>query len=611
MSRGFSQEDIQRVREATDIVALVGQRTQLKQRGTEFWGCCPFHNEKTASFKVDSSTQLWHCFGCSEGGDVFAYQMKIDDMNFPEAVRYLAEKANIDIHEDGRVGMDLGRKKRLKDICNATADFYHEQLMRGRSSGAASARSYLAGRNLGGDIPKIWKLGYAPGRNSLFMYLQKLGFKPNEMVEANVVVGDSGKYRDRFFDRVIFPINDISSDTIAFGGRILGDGKPKYLNSQETPIFHKSKVLFGLDKAKAQMASTGIAVVAEGYTDVIALHKAGIGNAVACLGTALTKEHIRQLSRHASKRIIYLFDGDEAGQRATERALQFIDAAITPEAGASKIDIYALTLPDGLDPQEYIEAHGADEMKARLGEAEPLIGFGIERRLSKHDISTPEGRSRALADVLSILAPIKTSILAKEYALQIAGRLRFREEDVLKQLEQLKEPAQYEPKQTQDQAFAPKPARTNANLSKAEQNRSKIERQFLGLAAQNPTIALALADTLVKTKWRSKPNSIIASSILSTLTEDLTASPAQLIETAELACKGASSVLTATTSASPEEAEKTLRFLANELSIGDIEEEVLSLKSRLAQPNISDEEEATLFAQLVALQKELTSKRIS
>ena len=265
MAGTISEEDIQKVREASDIVAIVGERAPLRQRGRDFWCCCPFHNEKTPSMKVDPTLQLWHCFGCGEGGDVFGFVMKADDLSFPEAVRKLAERAHIDIESvRGRAGASSSYKARLKEACKATADFYHLQLMRSPAPDAAAARAYLAGRGMGGEVPRRWNLGFAPGGGALVRHLRALGFKPKEMVDANVAVERSGKLRDRFYNRVIFPIRDVQGEAIAFGGRVVRKGEPKYLNSQETPLFHKSQVLFGLDAAKAAMASTGVAVVVEG-----------------------------------------------------------------------------------------------------------------------------------------------------------------------------------------------------------------------------------------------------------------------------------------------------------------------------------------------------------
>ncbi len=614
LPRGISQDDIQKVREATDLVALVSERVPLKQRGHEFWGCCPFHNEKTPSFKVDASSQFWHCFGCGEGGDAFGYLMKSEDVTFPEAVRELAEKAHIDIAEGDISGVSQGQKKRLRDICIASAQFYHNQLMRGRSDGADAARRYLSGRNLGGSIPKMWQLGFAPGRNMLFNHLSSLGFKPSEMVEANVVVGNGGKFRDRFYERVMFPINDINGECIAFGGRIIGDGQPKYLNSQETPIFHKSQVLYGIDKAKAAMASTGVAVVCEGYTDVIALHEAGIKNAVATLGTSLTRQHIRLLSRHASKRIVYLFDGDEAGQRATERALQFIDDAITPESGTSRLEICALTLPDNMDPAEFVAARGAEAMHEQLEGASPLIAFGIERRLGKHDLASAEGRAKALVDVLEILAPIKTSILAKDYAVKIAGRLHLREQDVLDQLSRMRSPKRYEEdERTTSTNDRVRPAKDpSVRLSTSEQNRLRCEREFLSLCAQNPLLAIARAETLENTAWHDRINSDIASAILEVLETNLNAKTTDMIDAAVMKQPSASSVLTSASVPEGSSPTQIMDYLALQLSIGDMEEQIAGLKSSLADleaKGISDDD--GLFARLVRLQSRLNDARMS
>lgn len=603
------------MREATDVVALISERVPLKQRGHEFWGCCPFHNEKTPSFKVDSSSQFWHCFGCGEGGDVFGYLMKIEDISFPEAVRELAEKAHIDIQEGEYSGPSQNQKKRLRDICNAAADFYHNQLMRGRSQGADAARKYLSGRKLGGDVPKTWDLGYAPGRNLLFNHLSSLGFKADEMVQANVVVSSNGKYRDRFYERVMFPINDISGECIAFGGRIMGDGQPKYLNSQETPIFHKSQVLYGIDKAKSAMASTGIAVVCEGYTDVIALHESGIKNAVATLGTSLTRQHIRLLSRHASKKLIYLFDGDEAGQRATERALQFIDDAITPESGVSRLEICALSLPDGMDPAEFVDAYGADAMNEQLEGARPLLAFGIERRLAKHDLSSAEGRSRALVDVLDILAPIKSSILAKDYAVKIAGKLHMREQDVLDQLASMASPKRYQQDDgaaTSHAAGPSKPAAPRVRLSKAEQNRLRIEREFLGLCAQNPLLAIARADSLENTIWHDPIHSDVAEAIIEVLSVNLAAKPTDLMDAASSKHERAASILTSASVPTDSTPDRIMDYLVRELSMGDLEEQIASLKSKLAMlEEAGKPDEEGLFANLVRLQARLNEARIS
>ncbi|BAK44476.1 DNA primase [Eggerthella sp. YY7918] len=617
---GISDEDIQRVREANDLVAVIGERTPVKQRGRDFWCCCPFHNEKTPSCKIDPSMQLWHCFGCGEGGDVFGFIMKIEDLSFPEAVRRLAERAHIEITETGRgPSIGSGQKARLKAVCAETAAFYHRQLMRNPDAEAGAARSYLAGRGLGGEVPKTWNLGFAPGRGQLVRHLAAKGFKPNEMIEANVALkGDGGKLRDRFFNRIMFPINDPQGECIAFGGRVVGKGEPKYLNSQETPLFHKSQVLYGLDKAKASMAASGVAVVVEGYTDVITLSEAGVKNVVATLGTALTMRHIRLLSRHAQHRIVYLFDGDEAGQRAADRALAFIDESMTPEAGRTKIELAAVTLPDNLDPADFVVQRGAEALQALIASAQPLIKYGIERRLARHDLTRAEGRAAALTDALSVLAPIKDSLLARDYAVQmIASSVRAREQDVLDQLEQLTPPRA---SQTDDGSDVKTASATSSNvapsaavtLPQAELNRRRFERELLSLAARRPDLALRHADALASTQWHEQAHDTIAQSLLETLANDPAATPARIVTDASLVYPAAAGILTSGAMTDSIAPEPLAAFLVEELAIGDAEDAIAALKARLKDPSrMPADEYEFLFEAVAAMQKDLLNRRKS
>jgi len=411
----ISDEDIQRVRQAANIVDLVSETVMLKQRGQEYWGCCPFHNEKTPSFKVSPATGLWHCFGaCQTGGDAISYIRKRDNLEFADAVRALAEKAGIEISEDAR-GSQGPKRNRLIEALTEAESFYHTQLMRGKSEGAASARSYLSGRGFGSAICKKWGLGYAPGRGALVAHLRSKGFTPAEINAANLSVERSRRLADRFYERAMFPIHDDQGRTIAFGGRVLGKGEPKYLNSSETPVFHKSKNLYALDRAKERITATGTAIICEGYTDVISLHEAGFPNAVAALGTALTLDHIRVLARYRVDRIICLFDGDAAGQHAAERTVQFIDK--------TEANLLCVVLPNGQDPAEFLAAHSAEELQAQLDAARPLIDFVIDARLDKFDLSTPGRRVKALESVVEVLAPLKRSVLIDELATKVAYRL--------------------------------------------------------------------------------------------------------------------------------------------------------------------------------------------
>ncbi|MBP5313341.1 MAG: DNA primase, partial [Eggerthellaceae bacterium] len=593
MPFSISDEDVQKVREASDLVAVVGERSPVRQKGKDYWCCCPLHNEKTPSFKIDPVTQLWHCFGCGQGGDVFGFVMKLDNLTFPEAVISLADRAHIVIEtKEGKskTNVSSDKKARLKEICAQTSEFYHQALMRSKDLQADKARAYLASRGFGGQVPKKWNLGFAIGNGSLVRYLSSKGYSADEMVQANVALIDSrGKVQDRFFSRVMFPINDVMGDCIAFGGRVIDKGEPKYLNSKETPLFHKSVVLYGLDKAKASITSTGIAVVVEGYTDVIALHEAGLTNVVATLGTALTIQHIRALSRFASKAIVYLFDGDEAGQRAADRALGFIDEQMTPEAGRVRIDLRAVTLPDNLDPAEYVIAKGADSLNKLIEEAKPLIRYGIDRKLAHCDLNSAEGRSRALSEVISVLAPIKNSLLAKDYAIQIAGILRLREDMVLEELAKLKvlTPMRYEEEQASvyegqtPQLASETSAANTREVSVAEANRRKIEAEFLSLIAQYPEISASFGDTLAQTQWHLPLHQELAALLLDILSSSHEKSGAQVVSLCASKLPASSGLLTSADAGGIDHAQAVCKSLGFDLSIGDLENAIADLKSML------------------------------
>ncbi len=587
------------------MVELFAERSVMRQRGKDFWCCCPFHQEKTPSCKVDSVSQTWHCFGCGEGGDIISYVRKLDDVDFVDAVRFLARRANIELTESAQATKAHSLKARLKAVCAETASYYHMLLMRSSDEGAASARAYLSGRDLGGSVPTSWNLGYAPGRRQLVTHLRSLGYTDKEMIDANVAVRGSQGVNDRFFSRVMFPINDVRGDCIAFGGRVIGKGEPKYLNTGDTPIFHKSEVLFALDKAKARMTSTGDAIVVEGYTDVIALHESGFTNVVATLGTSLTRQHIRLLSHHAKSRIIYLFDGDEAGQRAADRALQFIDSSITPEAGVLRVDLCAVTLPDNLDPAEFIAAKGSEAFKQVLEGAIPLIRFGIDRRLARFDLSTPEGRARATNEALAVLAPIKDSLLAKDYAVYIASRVHSREQDILLRLSELKTPTMVD---YSERTAVQQPRRVVRTLSPAEKNRLRTEREFLSLCAHNPAMMGDFMNELGQTEWHEKVHGELSQILMELVAENPSLSVAELIMRAQEKCKYAARILTASTVQSEAPAHDTLRFLADELAIGDMESAIADMRSQMAQAQ-SDEERDMVFQSIFMLQAELNALR--
>lgn len=409
----ITDEDKERVRQATDILQLVGETVELRQRGQDFWGCCPFHHEKSPSFHVNPQTGLWKCFGCGAGGDVFAYVMKRESLDFPDSIRYLAERAGIELTEERGSQHRGPRRNRLMECLADAERFFGTYLMRGRGEGAAAARHYLAGRGFGSAVCRRWGLGYAPGHGMLVAHLTAQGFTPQEILAADLALSGSGRLRDRFFDRAMFPIHDEQGKCIGFGGRVLTDAKPKYLNTKDTTVFHKGKHLFAFDRARDAMVSTGTAIVCEGYTDVISMHEAGLTNVVAALGTALTLDHVKMISRFAKSRIICMFDGDAAGQRAAERTVQYVDK--------TNLELLCVVLPGNMDPAEYLAAEGADALRGRLDAARPLMSFVFERHLERYDLSVPGQRVAALDDLAALLSPLSDSILLNEYATQLAG----------------------------------------------------------------------------------------------------------------------------------------------------------------------------------------------
>lgn len=621
---GISDEDIRRVREASDLVAIAGERVVLKQRGRDFWGCCPFHGEKSPSFKIDPTTQLWHCFGCGEGGDVFSFVMKLDDIGFLDAVRELARRAGVQITEAPGAQAARGKKARLKDVCEKTAEFYHTQLMRGRGGVVADARAYLGSRNLGGSVPATWNLGFAPGRQALVRHLTQLGFKPDEMIEANVATRSkaNGSLQDRFYDRIMFPIRNVEGETIAFGGRVIGKGEPKYLNSQETPVFHKSEVLFGLDKAKASMASTGAAIIVEGYTDVIVMHEAGVTNVVATLGTALTLQHIRIISRHAKKRIVYLFDGDEAGQRAADRAARFIDESMLPEAGRSKLDLCAVTLPDNLDPADFVQQRGSRALEELIAQAQPLLRYAIDRKLAGRNLADFSEKGRALGDVLELLAPIKTSILAQQYAAYIADALMLDVTAVTERLAKTKAPRPYEPgagaasgaQASEQQRLQPAASYAHSALPPKEKDRLRIEREFLGLCARHAGLAFEHAGVLAATVWHRDVHTAIAQAMMDffATVDPLAVEATDVVRGVDALCPGAANVLSAGSVYDEVDPAQLAQFLAEELAMRDLEDAVLQLNAQLKNSaDMSEEDRTFIYQSAAAMQNELVAMRLA
>lgn len=414
---------VQQVRAQTDILAVVQGYVPLKRKGNRYWGCCPFHNEKTASFSVVPADGFFYCFGCHAGGDAFKFISLIEHITPFEAILRQAEQLGIEKPAQKRDPRAEARLRELDDLrkVNALArDFFHNCLTVTRYGEAG--RAYLAGRGITAEAIERYGIGFAPDAwSKLSDAFQKRGIAEHLLVTAGLAVkrerGD-GVY-DRFRGRVMIPIADERGRIVAFGGRALGDAQPKYLNTAETPVFNKRKLLFGLDRAHRAIASEGAAIVVEGYMDAIAAWEAGVLNVVATLGTSFTEEHATLLLRRAP-RIVFCYDSDAAGQEATLRAL----SAVRGRAA----EVRVLLLPDGKDPDEYVRTHGAEAFRALVGDAVPVPAFRL-RHIRAHMTDGVEGQRSALRAMLPVLAELD-AVTRAAYVRRTAAEL-FLDEGVV------------------------------------------------------------------------------------------------------------------------------------------------------------------------------------
>ena len=589
----ITDEDKERVRAASDIVQIVGETVMLKQRGQEFWGCCPFHGEKTPSFHVIPSTGLFKCFGCGAGGDVFAYIMKRENLEFPDAIRFLADRAGIELTED-KNAKSGPKRSRLRELMTATVEFYHRMLMRGKSEGAAAARSYLAGRGFGSAVCKRWNLGYAPGRGQLVAHLKEKGFTYQEMIAANVAIERNGRTNDRFYERAMFPIYDEQGNAIALGGRVIGQGEPKYLNSSETSLFHKSKNLFALDRAKESITASAEALVVEGYTDVIALHEAGFTNAVAALGTALTLDHVKTLSRFRVRRIVCMFDGDAAGQRAAERCIQYLDK--------TEANIMAVVLPNGQDPAEYLADHSTDELRAQLDAAQPLMDFVLARRIEALELDTPGRRAKALDELAGVLAPLSGSVLLDTYAMRVADTLGFSVQDVRRAIQKKPREAAYQvPAETDAQEQQTSSHIDKRPLSADERVQWDAELELICALANSPDVMRAYADRLATFSWVDAQHEAIAWAILATPEGT---GPKDAVAAAAAVVPDAADIISSGRIATSGEltAEEGASILVDTCELYSTRRAIRQMRARLAAHTPGDDAGA-LFAEATELQK--------
>ena len=478
MAGKIRQDDLDAVRERTDIVKLVSGYLTLKKSGHDsFSGLCPFHTEKTPSFSVSPSKGVFYCFGCGAGGDAIKFLREVEHLDFAEAVERLAKEAGVTLRYEGDTPAErraASRRQALHRANEEAFDLYHRMLLEGHEG--EEARAYLASRGIDRETWVGFGIGYAPGYPDFLLRRLSKSLSSEILVEAGLAIRDNeGNVRDRFRGRITFPVHDLSGRAVGIGARVLPgarDDGPKYLNSPETPIYRKGEVLYNLNRAKGAVAKSGEVFLVEGYTDVIAMARAGLESAVATCGTALGEGHFRLASRFA-QRMVLAFDSDEAGARAAERAYAFLEAF--------PVQPVVLILPEGLDPADFVRAHGGEALRELAATARPLVEYMIRRTVGRHDLSTVEGQTAAVAAALPVLEGLGDPVRQSEYAHLLAELADVTEGSVVLALER---------------RMSGKPIELEKAVKRASAQ-EKVEREMLRLLARDWDVFRELAPRLV------------------------------------------------------------------------------------------------------------------
>jgi DNA primase len=411
---GIVDEDVERVRQSTDIVKLVSEHTQLKRVGRRWSGLCPFHNEKTGSFSVNAEEGLYHCFGCKKSGDAITFVRELEHLDFPGAIEHLARKAGIALrYTDANEGAARNKRKELIGHVNRAVDIYHDWLMTHPSAG--EARGYLRQRGFDGDMVRAYKVGYAP--DTWDALAKKLKISDKDLVDSGLgKINSIGKQMDWQRGRIVFPVFDERGDAVGFGGRIMPGGEgAKYINSQECAVYSKSRVLYGLNWAKEHIVSSGEAIICEGYTDVTGFGRAGIRRAVATCGTALTDDHLKLLKRFTN-RIVLAFDADDAGKAAADRVYEWEQKY--------EIEVMVADLPTGVDPDD-LSRSDPERLADSITNALSFLEFRLDRVLGRHKMDSIEHRARAAEDGLALVAEHPNALVRDQYVMNIADRCRM------------------------------------------------------------------------------------------------------------------------------------------------------------------------------------------
>ena len=487
MAGRIRDEDVAAVNERTDIVKLVSGYLTLKKAGHDrFVGLCPFHTEKTPSFGVSPSKGLYHCFGCGKGGDAIGFLREVEHLEFAEAVERLAKEAGVALRYEGDTPAErrvASKRQALVRANEAAFELYHRTLLEAKEG--EEARRYLETRGIDREVAAEFEIGYAPAYPDFLLRRLVKSLSAELLVEAGLALQDQeGNVRDRFRRRITFPVHDLSGKAVGIGARILPGGRedgPKYLNSPETPVYRKAEVLYNLQRAKASATRSGEVFLVEGYTDVIAMVRAGVTNTVATCGTALGEGHFRLASRFA-QRMVLAFDSDDAGARAAERAFEFVERF--------PVQPVVLILPEGLDPADFVDQHGGEALRELAAGAVPLVEYMVRRTVGRHDLSTIEGQSAAVAAAVPLLEQLGDPVRQSEYAHLLAELAGVSEGSVVLKLER---------------QLSGRPVEVQQAVKRASAQ-ERVEREMLRILARDDVAYRSIAPRLSDEHFRSSRN---------------------------------------------------------------------------------------------------------
>ena len=475
----------EQVRSTANIVEVISGYVPLKKRGQNFWGCCPFHGEKTPSFAVNPAKNMFYCFGCHEGGDIFKFVMKIEDCGFTEALKLLAARYGIAVPERHKTAAEIWREKQKERIneTNATAARFFQACLLKTTYGKG-ALAYLNGRGINQDIIDSFSIGFALNNfTALVSSLGKRGFQPQELVAAGLVArGKDEQLYDKFRNRVMIPIKDGRGKIVGFGGRVLDNSTPKYLNTAETEWFNKRRLLFALDVAYKPIRASKQAIVVEGYMDAISLHAAGISNVVASMGTAFATEQAKLLKRIADE-IVFCYDSDSAGRRASVRAVSI--------ARTEGLKVRIAGVPEGKDPDEYVRRYGKEAFLEVVAAAKEGIDFQIEETILQSDTSNLAGKVEAVSNILPFLLECKSEIEAAEHMRRLAQRLTIDEGLIVEEYRK----ATKKGSARRESAYVP------VTDVKTISVRRQAEEQLLAVLIEEPWLAEECEQVLQGTGW--------------------------------------------------------------------------------------------------------------